>query len=219
MDEINLIIDNLINYNKDLQIDTMIKLCNTNPSSHLCRNITDNNYSEWKRFFTIDNNKNLFSKGTERLDTWKHLMLDNSSLFFSKVITPNSTDEELMKDITSKLIYLKENKIYSYYFIFASLIIIFQVFGDGNHRTAQYFMKIMRAPEISMRQMREINNLLYRNDYYIIIESPIKRMNYIINEIISISELHGGQKKKYKKIKRKTKNKKKPSKQKSKKLK
>ena len=223
MNEINLIIDDLISYNKQLQIEKMIELCNTNPSSHLCRNVTTNNYSEWERFFTLDNNNNLFSKGLERLATWKHLFKDNSVLYFSKIITPQtSDDEQLMKDITTKLNYLKENKIYSYYFIFASLIILFQVFGDGNHRTAQYFMKIMSEPEIIMRQMSEINNLLSRYDYYNINESPIKRMNQLINEIISISEISGGtitKRTKVKKIKRKSKKHKKTSKSKSKKLK
>lgn len=223
MNEINLIIEELISYNKQLQIEGSIELCNTNPSFHLCRNVTANNYTEWERFFSVDNNKNLFSKGINRLETWKHLFEDNSVLYFSKSIIPQSSDEEdLMKKLTNNLNYLKENKIYSYYFIFASLIIIFQIFGDGNHRTAQYFMKIMRMPEINMRQMREINNLISTNDYYNINEQPIKRTYELVNEIISILETTGGTKTKrtkVKKIKRKSKKQKKSSKNKSKKSK
>jgi hypothetical protein len=138
----------------------------------------------------MNNNKNLFSKGRERLDTWKHLMLDNFTLFFSKVITPQSSEEKrLMSAMIYKLYYLKKYKIHSYYFIFAALIILFQVFGDGNHRTAQQFMKLMRANEITMLQMREINNLLNTNDYYNINKSPIKQMYKLINNIINILEL------------------------------
>lgn len=223
MNEINYIIEELISYNKQLQIEGSIKLCNENPSLHLCRNVSTNNYIEWEIFFTIDNNKNLFSKGINRLETWKHLFKDDSFLYFSKVIIPQTSDEEdLMREFTSKLKYLKENKIYSYYFIFASLIIIFQIFGDGNHRTAQHFMKIMRVPEINMRQMSEINNLISRNEYYYINKQPIKRIYELVNKIISILETSGGTKTKItkvKKVKRKSKKNKKSSKNKSKKSK
>jgi hypothetical protein len=202
MNEINYIIDELISYNKQLQIEGIIELCNTNPTSDLCRNVTNNNYVEWDRFFTVDNNKNLFSKGINRLETWKHLFEDNSVLYFSKVIVPQTLiEEDLMRKLTSKLNYLKEKNIYSYYFIFASLIILFQIFGDGNHRTAQYFMKIMRFPQINMSQMREINNLISRSDYYNINEQPIKRMYKLVNEIISILETTGGTKTKRSKVK------------------
>ena len=197
---INSIINDLIKFNKEKQIDTMIRLCKENPSSHLCRNVSVNKYDDWDNFFSIDNNKNIFSKGFQRLDTWINLLNDRPMLYFTKEIVPISReDQEQLDELLNNLNYLKENKKEKYYFIMASLIIIFQVFGDGNHRTANYFMKNMTYLEINKAQMNKINELLSRNDYYTIKEIPIINMNRLINELIQISDIVGG--KKYKKRK------------------
>jgi hypothetical protein len=197
---INTIITDLIKFNKENQIDTMIRLCKENPSSHLCRNVSFNNYEEWNNFFTIDNNKNLFAKGFQRLDTWTNLLSDPPNLYFTKEIIPKSpAEQQHLNELVNNLDYLKENKKETFYFILASLIIIFQVFGDANHRTANYFMKNMTYLEINKAQMNKINELLSRNDYYTIKENPIINMNNLINVLIQISHIIGG--KKYKKRK------------------
>ncbi len=171
------IINELVAYNKELQINTMMELCIRNKSSQLSENIKNNAYE----------NLNVFSKGLERLNTWKQLLQDNSILYFSKIITPTTEeDKKLMHNINTKINYLKYNNKHLYCFLFASLIIIFQIFGDGNHRTAQYFMKIMGYPKINYIQMNEIDNILFKNDYFIINKYPIKKMNDIINNLIDV---------------------------------
>jgi len=207
MNDINLLMKNLINFNKDIQIKERIKLCNNNPSSHLCRNVNFNNYDEWYYYFDINNNKNLFSKGLERFETWKRLLKEPPQLYFSKIIMPQIPSEELiLTTLINKLIHLKENKPNVYFFILASLIIIFQVFGDGNHRTAQHFMKIMGFSEITLTQMTSINRLISLNEYYSINMSPITKMTVLIDQLINISTLRGGRKVKSRKnIDKKTK--------------
>ena len=190
MDEIIEIITYLITYNIDLQINSMIQLCEENQSSHLCRNVTKNNYDEWYKYFRMNNYNHLFSKGLERLDTWKYLFQTSPSLYFLKEIIPQTFEENrVLNELIQKLIYLRENNKYIYFFIFSSLIIIFQVFGNGNHRTAQFFMKTMRHVNINEKQMKEINNLLNYNDYYVVKNNPIKEMSKLINSLINIAEL------------------------------
>jgi hypothetical protein len=199
--DVNSIINDLIKFNKEIQIETMIHLCKKDPTLHLCRNGLVNNYENWNNFFSSDNNKNLFSKGFQRLDTWINLLNEPSRLYFTKEIVPSSSreDQYLLDELLNTLDYLKQNKKEKYYFILASLIIIFQVFGDANHRTANYFMKNMTYLEINTAQMNKINELLSLNDYYTIKDNPIRNMNHLINELIQISDIIGG--KKYKKRK------------------
>lgn len=190
MNEIKLdeLIGELIQFNKTSQIQSMMELCRTHPLNHLCKEVIENNEEEWNPFFSIGNHKNLFAKGIERLNTWKHLML-NSSLFFSKPIVSHPDNAKMEKEITDQLNNLKDKNRNSYYFIFAALIIVFQVFGDGNHRTAQYFMELMNVPKINNSQMLEINNLMSPYDYQNITQNPIQMMHSLIGELIRISQL------------------------------
>jgi hypothetical protein len=190
MNEKILVDCDLIGYNIDIQINTMIELCKDNPSLQLCRNVVSNTYENWYTYFTKDNNKNLFSKGFERLDTWKQLFKYIPSVYFSKEIIPKTPqDIEAINKIINKLTYLKNNNKFIYFFIFSSLIIIFQVFGNGNHRTAQYFMKSNQQCNISEKQMKRINLLLNCNDYYVVKNNPIQEMSKLITSLIKIAEL------------------------------
>ena len=203
MNNINIIINNLTNYNKEMQINTMINYCNHHPSSHLCRNVSQNTYEKWNTFFSTDNNKNLFSKGRERLETLEHLMENIPDIYFTKNTVPkNIEEEEMLTNITSKIISLRKHKPEVYFFVIAALIIIFQIFGDGNHRTAQYFLKSMNTSEISPSQMNKINSLIGENDYnYIKENNTINQLKKLLNDILIIHELRGGKTKLKKRIK------------------
>jgi len=189
MDEI---INKIIEYNKEIQILTSIDLCNNTlrtPRPCICSNVTENNYDEWNKYYTIENNKNLFSKGYERLNTWIHLFNDKPILYFTKKIFPKTQEEKyLFTELMNKLNYIRKNKKVEYLFILSALIIIFQVFGDGNHRTAKYFMKI-NGGNISKKQEEMINNILRVNDYFTISNNSIEQMNNIINQLVNISRV------------------------------
>jgi prophage maintenance system killer protein len=185
------IIHQIIEYNKDIQISTSINLYkNTSGYSRpmICNYVSENSYEAWNYFYTVDNNKNLFLKGYERLKTWIHLFNDKPSFYFNKEIYPITEEEKYLYSITiDRLIYFKKNKNLEYLFILSALIIIFQVFGDGNHRTAKYFMKI-NGGLLTKKQEEMINNILRINDYYSISMNPIKKMNEIIVQLININK-------------------------------
>ena len=92
------------------------------------------------------------------------------------------------------------------YFILAGLIVIFQVFGDANHRTAKHFYKETTGKSISLNQETKINNLLSNYDYYGITNDPIIKMYEIVNELYRIaSSISGGKTKNKHKNKNKNK--------------
>jgi hypothetical protein len=136
----------VIKFNRDEQIKSRIDFCNLKPSSQICTNIGKNTYDNWFKYYS--DNKNIFSKGTNRLDEWnKLLLLEENNLIVRK---------------------LKELKTYDktkYFFVMAALITIFQVFGDANHRTSKYFYTKMTGLEMTPYQESKINEILSSTDY------------------------------------------------------
>jgi len=207
MDKIDDIVKELIEYNKKMQIHSSIQLCKQTPTLPIC-NLVDNN--NWDLFYTEDHFKNLFSKGAERMNTWKYLLNEPPTVYFSNEIKPHTPDENtLLQDIIKQLQYLKNNKIQLYYFIFAALIILFQVFGDGNHRTAAYFMKKYTGNDITLHQMKFINGLMNKLDYHLIKSDPIHILHTLIYDLIDGYNVRysGNIKRKTRMNKRKTKTK------------
>lgn len=193
------IIHDMIVFNKEEQIKTRIQLCEDNPSLMVCSQVDKNTYEDWYNYYSKNENANLFSKGINRLETWDELFQHKPILYFSKEIIPaNSKDNARLQNIIKILKRLKDTEPLYYFFIFAGLIIIFQVFGDANHRTANFFYKKMTGKNITPQQEMAINDELLRKYEYYSIENttPIYTMNKIIKKLIKIiSTLNGGKRK------------------------
>lgn len=200
------IIEDLIKFNIPLLAKTRFKLCDENPRHSYCKpeiSPASNTYDNWVSY--LDKNRNLlFEKGKERLETLKALLKEPPFLYFIEnpdynVNNPNDTN------ILKELQIIKETKLDKYYFILASLIIIFQVFSDGNHRTANEFYRIYTGNNISPKQFEEIKNIRYNNRYdYTDLESNPEIIKQIISELERI-HLTGGSKRKKSKRTKKTK--------------
>lgn len=201
-------IDNLIKeltlYNMKLLANTRKKICDEKPT-HICV-VHPNTYENWISY--LNSNRNvLFEKGINRLNTWKSLLNERPFIYFidnpsykNDVPNPYNILEELQK--------LKDTETDNYYFILAGLMIIFQVFGDGNHRTANHFYKIHTGQNISPKQFKAIDELREQNyDYSNLQYNPEIIKNKLIKELYKISNLTGGSKKtkrrKYRKKSRK----------------
>ena len=193
------IIHDMVVFNKEEQIKTRIQLCEDNPSLMVCSHVDKNTYEHWYNYYSQNENANLFSKGINRLETWDKLFQNEPILYFSKEIIPaDSKENDLLQNIIKILKKLKAVKPLHYFFIFAGLIIIFQVFGDANHRTANFFYKKMTGKDMTRLQEKYVNNELLRKYEYYSIENttPIYTMNEIIIKLIKIiSTVNGGKRK------------------------
>ena len=98
------------NQNVIFQAISRYEACIIQPTHPYLQLVNSNTLENWITYFQIDNN--IYSKGIERIYTWR-------TLFNYPRLLTVSTD-------------LK-------YFVLSSLIILFQIYGDGNHRTASYF--------------------------------------------------------------------------------
>lgn len=160
--------NDLIKFNKKQQIKSRIDLCNRDPQRHVCNNVSMNNNDEWYHYYSKNNNKHLFSKGRERFKKWKELesiKLDN---------------EEIKQRLTN----IRNSNKHHFYFVISALIIIFQVFGDGNHRTAVYYFNKMTNSTIKDTQITKIQNILRTFDY---LSMDDDKLLSIINELNDIS--------------------------------
>jgi hypothetical protein len=193
MGDIDEIVDKLIIFNKAEQIKSKIELCNAEPSRPICGNVIDNNYESWHDFLSKNNNNNLFSKGVDRLKSWSALLKEEPKLYFYREMLPTSVhDEELYVNAMNKIKHFRNSNKNVYYFILSALIIVFQVFGDGNHRTAAHFYKKMTNKDITSLQMGKINTILNNLDYNAITINPIKRMDELLNRLYLIAYMVGG---------------------------
>jgi len=200
------IIHDMVVFNKEEQIKTRIQLCEDNPSLMVCSHVDKNTYEHWYNYYSQNENANLFSKGINRLETWDKLFQNKPILYFSKEIIPaDSKENARLQNIIKILKRLKAVKPLYYFFIFAGLIIIFQVFGDANHRTAKFFYKKMTGNDMTPQQEMVINDELLRKYEYYSIENttPIYTMNKIIKKLIEIISTVNGGKRKSKKCKSK----------------
>lgn len=119
-----------------------------------------------------------FGKGYRRLYDWFNLFQYNI------IYLTNGENLEI-----KKLKYLKNHDKTCYYFCFAGLIILFQVFSDGNHRTAKEYYFKMTNKEIDSKQMDKINHLLSRFDYYVFRTNEYKTyemINSILEDLVKI---------------------------------
>jgi hypothetical protein len=121
-----------------------------------------------------------FSKGYRRLYDWFHLT-KYGIIYLS---TNESIEIKLLKT-------LKNDNKNAYYFCLAGLIILFQVFSDGNHRTAhEYYLK-KTGKIIKYEKNAKINKLFSIFDYYgyrINDHKMYELLNTILIELIKIYE-------------------------------
>lgn len=118
-----------------------------------------------------------FSKGYRRLYDWFHLKeYGKIELSYNKYIKFDSLES------------IKSNE-HLYYFCLSGLIILFQVFSDGNHRTAEQYYLLKTKKKISIAQMCEINSIFNIIDYYnfrIDEHKMYKNMEMIVNYLVKI---------------------------------
>lgn len=118
-----------------------------------------------------------FSKGYRRLYDWFHLKeYGNLELTSNKYLQIDNLES------------MKYNE-HLYYFCLSGFIILFQVFSDGNHRTAEQYYWVKTKRKINTAQMCEINSLFNIIDYYNfrVDESKIyKNMEMILNYLVKI---------------------------------
>jgi hypothetical protein len=101
---------------------------------------------------TYAGNTQQFGKGYDRLKTW--LLLSNESLFWNPKTNRNTKIEGL-----SRLTKLQKT------LCLAAFIIYFQVFGDGNHRTAYEYFRTKMSRDISEEEINIIKG--FRSSKYL----------------------------------------------------
>ena len=119
-----------------------------------------------------------FSKGYRRLYDWFYLT-KYDIIYLS---TNESIEIKILKTLK------RDNKV-AYYFCLAGLIVLFQVFSDGNHRTAHdyYFKKTGKV--IKYEKIMKINKLFSIFDYYVYRINDYKMyelLNTIIDYLVKI---------------------------------
>ena len=102
-----------------------------------------------------------FGKGYDRLKSWLNLAGLNPDYrnrdvpYFWSPITNEMIPVKYLSDLNK----LQQN------FCLAALIICFQVFGDGNHRAANYFFRLRSGRDLSVDEKNIINDIRIMFDY------------------------------------------------------
>jgi hypothetical protein len=182
----------LIKFNAEQQIQSRMELCKQDQTMQMCREVPSNEYNNWYKFYTKDKYNNLFSKGKLRLRSWYRLMKDPPTLDFPN-FSPNEDEMEGIENLSNKLVYMNGVNPDCYYFIMSSLMVIFQIFGDGNHRTANFFYELSTGHPLVLSpiQQAKIKKVYRQNDYYTISKKPMKVLTNIVNELESIYTVTG----------------------------
>lgn len=154
------IVNELITYNKYTLSEFYFVRCASNPLHPSCEKVGSNTIDDWIRFFTIPENQ--FSKGVQRLHRW--MDLSNSP----------------------GLLQIQRENEDKYHFIMASLIIIWQVFGDGNHRTASHYYQQTTGKSMTMDVQEGFINPLIGEYEFITSAYDHHRIGQMIGKISQI---------------------------------
>lgn len=138
--------------------------------------------SDWLEYFDKYPSK-LFSKGTFRQETWRRIAYPPHALIFQGVRVVS--DKEAVHIIRRLVPPMRSA------FILSALIIIFQVFGDANHRTADKFYYMRTGKHITPQQMKQIDAIGRQMDYGVISHNPLQTLPIVIDRIQSVIQ-HGG---------------------------
>lgn len=149
-------IEDLRNQNILFQSVSRYETCLEQPRHPYLRLVTSNTIQNWINYFSINNN--IYSKGLERINNWRNL-------FHSR-----------------HFLYLQQN---IKYFVLSALIILFQVYGDGNHRTASYFYKKHTGCDLNLEL---IDGLLIGGLVIEFSTLNTNSINHLIEQLIIISE-------------------------------
>jgi len=151
MDEICISeIQDLRNQNIIFQSVSRYNACLEQPTHPYIQLVISNTVENWINYFRIDNN--IYSKGLTRLTTWSKVFKTHTRL---QTIPLNTR-----------------------YFVLSALIILFQVYGDGNHRTASYLYNKYTGNTLNLLLIDPLN-----------IEFTIlntERINSLIEQLICI---------------------------------
>ncbi len=109
-----------------------------------------------------------FSKGLDRLKSW--LLLHSRNISWNPYTNPQGFYEPEFAALNEK------ERI----FCLTALIIFYQVFGDGNHRTAYYFYEKEMGFPISERLKYNIN-IFHKNCEYTVMKVNSELINKIKN--------------------------------------
>jgi len=142
-------------YNKNIIFQSVSRynLCLEQPTHPYIQLVISNTVENWMNYFRINNN--IYSKGLLRLTSWSTIFKTNSRLLSIPL----------------------NNR----YFVLSALIILFQVYGDGNHRTASYLYNKYTGGTLNLLLIDHLN-----------IEFTIlntERINSLIEQLIIISDL------------------------------
>jgi len=179
-----------VNLNLDYQVESTIARTRQENSVEVRDQI--------RRELLKNNRANHFSKGFERLKTWLDLAYRDPSVFI------DSKGNKYPINAFNGLSH--EQKIYC----LSGLIIIFQVFGDGNHRTAYEYFRRMVGRELTDGEKSRLleAHSEYKWDYLSYrYNDPIKILGGMINKLSNNSNtnlMRGGlfKKRKFYKTKR-----------------
>jgi hypothetical protein len=146
-------LEDLRNQNILFQAVSRYQVCLEQPTHSYLQLVSSNTLQNWINYFSINNH--IYSKGLERLNIWRNIFNSNHLL---SLITQ-----------TRK------------YFVLSALIVLFQVYGDGNHRTATYFYNKHTGGNLNLSL---INDLVI--EFSIL---NVNSINHLIDNLIIISEL------------------------------
>lgn len=138
-------IDDLKYHNIRFQATSHQLVCYEQPTHPYLRLVYSNTVDAWITYFSIDNN--IYSKGMERLYLWQTLFNYRRLLLLSSDVR---------------------------YFVLSSLIILLQIYGNGNHRTASYLYN---------KHTGRILNLSLISNLYTNYSYSISNLNSIYNLI------------------------------------
>lgn len=163
--DIGITFDDVKMYNRE-ELDKFIRLIEFNLSIQRNRDASIQLFS----------NKQ-FSKGFRRLKMWLDLAYKIPPLYIDE-----NDKQEIVKSLN---IPYSEAKLYA----LAGLMVIFQVFGDGNHRTANEYFKSYTGKSLTEKQMNYINDVMNMrgNDFYQIATNryPPARIDEIVHTLMS----------------------------------
>ena len=146
-------IADLNNQNISFQSISRYNVCLLQPTHSYLQLVSSNTVYNWINYFKINNN--IYSKGLDRLKIWGYIFCNNNQLL--SLPTKNK------------------------YFVLSALIIVFQVYGDGNHRTASYLYNKYTNDTLNLQL---ITPLVI--DFHML---SLNSVNNLINQLIIISEL------------------------------
>ena len=119
-------------FNASQQAISRHKVCIDNPSHPYNMLVNTNTVNEWETYYNSDRNR-LYSKGT--------LRLDNLCVIYEHPLC-------------------RQLSISETWFVIAGSIVLLQVYGDGNHRTAHFLYKHFTGNIFNFEQVRYLECIL-----------------------------------------------------------